>query len=68
MDANGDANFTLGDYLFPGIGSTEFSFSVSDTDEEASDRGGTTVTIRVTTPAGKEASFAISGFRAKRQN
>ncbi len=68
LDANGDANFTLGDYLFPGIGSTEFSFSVSDTDEEASDRGGTTVTIRVTTPAGKEASFAISGFRAKRQN
>lgn len=65
LDANGDANFTLGDYLYPGTGSTEFAFSVSDTDEEASDRGGTTITIRVSTPSGKEASFAISGFRAK---
>tara|TARA_R110002126_G_scaffold24432_3_gene85006 strand:- start:2329 stop:3774 length:1446 start_codon:yes stop_codon:yes gene_type:complete len=68
LDANGDANFDLGDYLFPGTGSTQFAFSVSDTDEEASDRGGTTITIRVTTPTGKQASFPITGFRAKRKN
>lgn len=68
LDATGDANFDLGDYLFPGTGSTQFAFSVSDTDEEASDRGGTTITIRVTTPTGKQASFPITGFRAKRKN
>lgn len=68
LDANGDANFTLGDYITTGVGATQFSFSVSDTDEEADDRGGTTITIRVTTPQGKVASFPISGFRSKRSN
>ncbi|WP_018126383.1 carboxypeptidase-like regulatory domain-containing protein [Balneola vulgaris] len=68
LDATGDAEFTLGDYLSPGIGSTQFSFSISDTDEDANDRGGTTITIRVTTPSGKQASYAISGFRSKRIN
>ncbi|MDZ7715013.1 MAG: hypothetical protein U5J95_02255 [Balneolaceae bacterium] len=68
LDATGDANFTLGDYLFPGPGTTEFSFSVTDTDEEASDVGGTSITVRVTTPAGKTASTTIDGTRAKTSN
>lgn len=65
LDATGDADFTLGDYLYPGPGTTEFAFSVTDTDEEASDVGGTSITVRVTTPTGKSASKTIQGTRAK---
>jgi hypothetical protein len=65
LDATGDADFTLGDYLYPGPGATEFAFSVTDTDEEASEVGGTSITVRVTTPSGKSASTTIQGTRAK---
>ncbi len=66
LDATGDVEFELGDFLFPGEGATQFSFSVSDIDEDASDVGGTSIKIIVTTPKGVSASTSIEGTRAKR--
>lgn len=65
LDATGDVNFTLGDFLDIGPGSTEFQFSVTDTDETSSDEGSTSITLTVTTPEGKSNSDTITGTRAK---
>ncbi len=65
LAASGDVDFTLGDYLFPGVGSTQFSFSVSDIDDENDDPGETTIKISVTTPKNQTSSITLSGTRAK---
>lgn len=66
LEAIGDVGFTLGDHLTTGSGSTEFGFTVSDTDDENSDVVGTSITIRVVSAAsGSETSLTIQGTRAK---
>ncbi len=65
LAASGDVDFTLGDYLFPGVGSTQFSFSVSDIDAENDDPGETTIKISATTPKNQTSSITLSGTRAK---
>ena len=65
LAASGDVDFTLGDNLFPGVGSTQFSFSVSDIDDENDDPGETTIKISVTTPKNQTSSITLSGTRAK---
>lgn len=65
LEVNGDTNFTLGDYLSTGTGSTDFSFSVADADVENVVDAATTIKIKVRTPTGQEATFTINGNRAK---
>lgn len=65
LDATGDVDFNLGDYLSVGPGTTDFQFSVTDTDELSSTQGSTSITVKVTTPEGKTASTTITGTRAK---
>ncbi len=66
LEAVGDVGFTLGDYFQPGPGSTEFGFTVSDTDDENSDEVGTSITISVTAPAsGSVTTLTVQGTRAK---
>ena len=69
IEVTGDANFTLGNRLFPGPGATEFSFSIRDTDEESNDPADLTLQITVTTPSGEETTYSgISGTRRKSAN
>lgn len=65
MEVTGDADFTLGNFLFPGPGSTDFSFSIRDTDEESVDAAALTITISVTAPSGDRTSYSINGTRRK---
>lgn len=64
IDVSGDANFTLGNNLFPGPGSTDFTFSISDTDEQSNSPADLTIQITVTSPSGNITTFSgISGTR-----
>ncbi|MEL7834558.1 carboxypeptidase regulatory-like domain-containing protein [Fodinibius sp. Rm-B-1B1-1] len=66
MEVTGDADFTLGNHLFPGPGATEFNFSIRDTDEESNDPADLTINISVTTPSGNTTTYTeISGTRRK---
>ncbi|XWN38362.1 MAG: hypothetical protein ROO71_05350 [Balneola sp.] len=66
LEASGDVGFSLGDFTAPGAGSTEFGFTVSDTDDENSDVIGTSITITVTSAStGSTTSLTIQGTRAK---
>ena len=66
LEASGDVGFSLGDFTSPGAGSTEFGFTVSDTDDENSDVIGTSITITVTSAGtGSTTSLTIQGTRAK---
>lgn len=66
LEASGDVGFSLGDFTSPGPGSTEFGFTVSDTDDENSDVIGTSITITVTSAGtGSTTSLTIQGTRAK---
>ncbi len=60
-----DAVIELADYFDPGPGRTEFTFVVSDIDDENSDEKATTFTIVVTTPSAAETILSITGTRAK---
>lgn len=66
LEASGDVGFSLGDFTAPGAGSTEFGFTVSDTDDENADVIGTSITITVTSAGtGSTTSLTIQGTRAK---
>lgn len=66
LEAVGDVGFSLGDYFNTGPGSTEFGFTVSDTDDENSDETGTSITISVVAPSsGSVTTLTIQGTRAK---
>jgi hypothetical protein len=66
LEAIGDVGFTLGDFTTTGAGSTNFGFTVSDTDDESSDEVGTSITITVESAAtGSITSLTIQGTRAK---
>lgn len=66
MEVTGDADFTLGNHLFPGPGATEFNFSIRDTDDETNDPAPLTIDISVTTPSGNTKTYSeISGTRRK---
>jgi len=47
-------NFTLGDFLAPGPGATEFSVTLTDTDDETNNEESAEITITITTPNGNE--------------
>lgn len=64
IELSGDANFTLGNNLFPGPGSTDFRFSIRDTDDESNEAADLTIQITVTSPSGNVTTFSgISGTR-----
>jgi hypothetical protein len=64
IEVSGDANFTLGDNLFPGLGATQFSFSIRDTDDENNDPADLTIQISVTSPSGNTTTYSqIQGTR-----
>lgn len=65
LEASGDVDFEIPNALFPGPGVTEFTFTVADVDDEASNVQGTEITIKVETPAGDKAQRTVSGDRAK---
>lgn len=66
LEASGDVGFSLGDFTSPGAGSTQFGFTVSDTNDENSDVVGTSITITVTSSATRSTtSLTIQGTRAK---
>ncbi|MEQ8525613.1 carboxypeptidase regulatory-like domain-containing protein [Gracilimonas sp.] len=69
IEVTGDTDFTLGNYLYPGPGATEFQFSIRDTDEESADPADLTIKISVTTPSGQQTTYSgISGTRRKSVN
>jgi hypothetical protein len=61
----GDGNITLGDYFEGGPGITEFSVTLTDTDDESANRVPTTFTVTVTTPSNYTTTATISGTRSK---
>ncbi len=64
IEISGDTDFTLGNNLYPGSGSTDFSFSIRDTDEESNEPADLTIQISVTAPSGNTTTFSgISGTR-----
>lgn len=66
IEVTGDADFTLGNHLFPGPGATEFNFSIRDTDDQSNDPADLTINISVTTPSGNTTTYTeISGTRRK---
>lgn len=66
LSAVGDVSFTLGNYTTTGAGSTDFGFTVSDTDDANADVVGTTITIKVQSAStGSLTSLTINGTRAK---
>jgi hypothetical protein len=66
IEVTGAATVTLGNQLFPGPGSTEFSFSIRDTDKDSNDPADLTLKIEVTAPSGDTTIYdAISGTRRK---
>lgn len=69
IEVTGATDFTLGNRLFPGPGSTEFNFSIRDTDEDSNDPADLTIKITVTSPSGEETVYdQISGTRRKTAN
>ena len=66
IELSGDYNFTLGDYLTPGPGRTEFTFSIRDTEETVDDPADLSISITVTTPSGRVTTLTpINGTRRK---
>ncbi len=65
LELSGDFEVTLGDNLFPGPGSTEFSVSVADDDPDDNTVTETTIKISVETPNGQRSSISLNGTRAK---
>jgi hypothetical protein len=66
MELTGDVNFVMGDYLLPGSGSTEFSFSIRDIDEDSDEPADLTINISVRAPSGLVTTASpISGIRRK---
>ena len=66
MEATGSSDFTLGSFILPGAGSTEFNFSIRDTDDQNNDPADLTVVIEVTAPNGNVTTYdGISGTRRK---
>ena len=66
MEVTGDASLTLGDYLLPGPGTTEFRFSIRDTDKESDAAANLTISITVKAPSGQETTASpITGVRRK---
>ncbi len=64
ISLSGDANLTLGNTIYPGPGSTNFNFSINDTDDESNTAADLTLQISVTTPNGNTTTFSgISGIR-----
>ncbi|WP_421774675.1 invasin domain 3-containing protein [Gracilimonas sp.] len=69
IEITGDANFTLGDHINPGSGTTNFQFSIRDTDEDSSAPADITIQIRVITPSGNVTTFSgIYGVRRLENN
>jgi len=69
LEVTGDTDLTLGSYLFPGPGATDFNFSIRDTDEQSSDAAPATIKITVTPPSGNETTYSgLSGTRRKVAN
>jgi hypothetical protein len=66
IEVTGDNDFTLGNHVVPGPGSTEFSFSIRDTDNESNDPADLTISIEVTSPLGNTSTYSgIQGTRRK---
>lgn len=66
IELTGDVGFTLGDFINPGPGATEFNFSIRDTDTESNAEADLTIKISVTTPSGNTTTYSeISGTRHK---
>lgn len=66
MEVTGDNQVTVGNHIFPGIGSTEFTFSIRDIDTESNDEADLSINITVTTPSGEETTLTpINGTRRK---
>lgn len=66
IEVTGDAEFTLGNHLFPGPGATDFNFSIRDTDQESNDPAPATIKISVTSPSGNTTTYSeITGTRRK---
>ncbi len=66
IEVTGDANFTLGDFLTPGPGHTEFNFSIRDTDDEADANAAASLTIKISVaaPSGNTTTYTgITGIR-----
>ena len=69
IEVTGATDFTLGNRLYPGAGSTDFNFSIRDTDEDSNDPADLTIKITVTSPSGEETVYdQISGTRRKTAN
>lgn len=66
IEVTGDNDFTLGNHVLPGPGSTEFNFSIRDTDNESNDPADLTISIEVTSPLGNTSTYSgIQGTRRK---
>lgn len=64
IELTGDIDFTLGDFLYSGVGSTEFNFSIRDIDTESNAEASLTLQITVTSPSGNVTTYSgISGTR-----
>lgn len=68
VTGTGSEEYTLGNNILPGPGSTEFNFSIRDTDDENSDPANLTISIIVTSPSGNTTIYdGINGIRRKGQ-
>lgn len=66
IEVTGSGDFTLGDFLLPGPGATEFKFSIRDIDNENDDPADLTILIEVTSPNGNTTTYdGIGGTRRK---
>tara|TARA_R110000868_G_scaffold304437_29_gene565534 strand:+ start:9257 stop:10729 length:1473 start_codon:yes stop_codon:yes gene_type:complete len=66
MEVTGDNEVTLGNHIFPGSGSTDFTFSIRDTDEESNAAADLSIKITVVSPGGEETTASpINGTRRK---
>ncbi|MCR9132025.1 MAG: carboxypeptidase regulatory-like domain-containing protein [bacterium] len=66
IELTGDVNLTLGNYIFPGPGATEFTFSIRDIDDDSNEPADLSINITVVSPSGNETTLTpISGTRRK---
>lgn len=65
LTLSGDVEFEIPDSFTPGPGTTEFGFSISDSNPDRDEPANDKITISVTTPSGYRSSINISGSRAK---
>lgn len=65
LTLTGDVDFEVPDSFNPGPGTTEFGFSISDSNPDRDEPANDKITISVTTPSGHRSSATISGSRAK---